>query len=73
MVGTFEETSHCQQCHTAVKHGHSETTAKYKLTAPRTNMESIITYRERKTNIWIRAKTKVIHMTEQIRRRKWTL
>ncbi|KAK2163827.1 hypothetical protein NP493_1448g00020 [Ridgeia piscesae] len=31
-----------------------------------------ITYRERKTNIWVREKTKVTDVIEQVRRRKWT-
>ena len=31
-----------------------------------------ITYRDRKTNIWIRVKTKVTDVIEQVRRRKWT-
>ena len=32
-----------------------------------------ITYRDRKTNIWVREKTKVTDVIEQVRRRKWTL
>ena len=28
-----------------------------------------VTYRDRKTNIWVREKTKVTHVTEQVRRR----
>ena len=31
-----------------------------------------ITYRGRKTNIWVREKTKVTDVIEQVRRRKWT-
>ena len=31
-----------------------------------------ITYRERKTNMWVREKTKVTDVIEQVRRRKWT-
>ena len=31
-----------------------------------------ITYRDRKTNIWVREKTKVTDVIEQVRRRKWT-
>ena len=31
-----------------------------------------ITYRDRKTNVWVREKTKVIDLIEQVRRRKWT-
>ncbi len=49
--------------------------AKNKLAAAQTKMERSILnipYRERKTNIWIRQKTKVIDVTEQIRRHKWT-
>ena len=49
--------------------------AKNKLAAAQTKMERSmlnITYRERKTNIWVRQKTKVIDVIEQIRRQKWT-
>jgi hypothetical protein len=45
-----------------------------KLAAAQTKMERRmlnITYRERKTNIWIREKTKVTDSTEQVGRRKW--
>ena len=48
---------------------------KYKLAATQTNMKrsiSNITFRDRKTNIWVREKTKVTDMIEQVRRRKWT-
>ena len=31
-----------------------------------------ITYRDRQTNIWVREKTKVTDVIEQVRRRKWT-
>ena len=31
-----------------------------------------ITYQDRKTNIWVREKTKVTDVIEQVRRRKWT-
>ena len=31
-----------------------------------------ITYRDRKTNIWVREKTQVTDVIEQVRRRKWT-
>ena len=31
-----------------------------------------ITYRDRKINIWVREKTKVTDVIEQVRRRKWT-
>ena len=31
-----------------------------------------ITYRNRKKTIWVREKTKVTHVIEQVRRRKWT-
>ena len=31
-----------------------------------------ITYRDRKRNIWVREKTKITHVMEQVIRRKWT-
>ena len=31
-----------------------------------------ITYSDRKTNVWVRKKTKVTYVIEQVRRRKWT-
>ena len=31
-----------------------------------------ITFRERKTNIWVTEKTKVTDVTEEVRKRKWT-
>ena len=49
--------------------------AKNKLAAAHTQMERNmlnITYRKRKTNIWVREKTKVTDVIEQVRRRKWT-
>ncbi|KAK2158129.1 hypothetical protein NP493_1820g00012 [Ridgeia piscesae] len=49
--------------------------AKNKLAATQTKMERSmlnITYRDRKTNNWVREKTKVTFVTEQVRRRKWT-
>ena len=49
------------------------THAKNKLAAAQTNMERSmlnITYRDRKTNIWVREK--VTDVNEQVRRRKWT-
>ena len=48
---------------------------KNKLAAAQTKMERSmlnITYRDRKTNIWISEKTKVTDVIEQVRRRKWT-
>ena len=51
------------------------TRAKNKLAAAKTKMEKSvlnITYRDRKTNIWVREKTKVTDVIEQVRRRKWT-
>ncbi|KAK2190367.1 hypothetical protein NP493_82g00031 [Ridgeia piscesae] len=51
------------------------TKAKNTLTAAQTTMERSmlnITYRDRKTNIWVREKTKVTDVIEQVRRRKWT-
>ena len=51
------------------------THAKNKLAATQTKMERSmlnITYRDRKTNIWERGKTKVTDVTEQVRRQKWT-
>ena len=51
------------------------TQAKNKLAAAQTKMERSmlnITYRDRKTNMWEREKTKVTHVIEQVRRRKWT-
>ncbi len=51
------------------------TQAKNKLAAAQTKMERRmlnIAYRDRKTNIWVREKTKVTDVTEQVRRRKWT-
>ncbi|KAK2154453.1 hypothetical protein NP493_2190g00019 [Ridgeia piscesae] len=50
------------------------TQAKHKLAAAQTKMERSmlnITYRDRKTNIWVREKTKVTDVIEQVRRRKW--
>ena len=47
--------------------------AKNKLAAAQTKMERLnITYRDRKINIWVREKTKVTDVTEQVGRRKWT-
>ena len=51
------------------------TQAKNKLAAAHTKMERSvlnITYRDRKTNSWLREKTKVTDVIEQVRRRKWT-
>ena len=51
------------------------TPAKNKLAAAQTKMERSmlnITYRERNTNTWVREKTKVTDVIEQVRRRKWT-
>ena len=51
------------------------THAKNKLAAAQTQIERSmlnITYRVRKTNIWVREKTKVIYLIEQVRRWKWT-
>ena len=51
------------------------TQAKNKLPAAQTKMERSmlnITYRDRKINIWVREKTKVPDVIEQVRRRKWT-
>ena len=51
------------------------TQAKNNLTAAQTKMERSmlnITFRDRKTNIWVREKTKVTDVIEQVRRRKWT-
>ena len=51
------------------------THAKNKLAVARTKMERSmlnITYRYRKTNIWVREKTKVTDVIDQVRRRKWT-
>ena len=31
-----------------------------------------ITYTDRKTNTWVTEKTQVTHVTEEVRRRKWT-
>ena len=47
------------------------THAKNKLAAAQTKMENV-TYRDRKTNIWVREKTKVTDVIEQVRSRKWT-
>ena len=49
--------------------------AKNKLAAAQTKMERNmlnITYRDTKTNIWVRQRTKVTDVVEQIRSRKWT-
>ena len=49
--------------------------AKNRLAAAQTKMERNmlnITYRDRKTNVWVREKTKVTDVIEQVRRRKWT-
>ena len=51
------------------------TQAKNKLVDAQTAMERSmlnITYRDRKTNIWVREKTEVIDVIEHVRRRKWT-
>ena len=51
------------------------TQAKNKLAAAQTKMERCmlnIIYRDRETNIWVREKTKVTYVIEQVRRRKWT-
>ena len=54
------------------------TQAKNKLAAAQTKMEKSmlnIIYRDnrdRKTNMWVREKTKVTDVIEQVRRRKWT-
>ena len=50
------------------------TQAKSKPAAAQTKMEGSmlnVTYRDRKTNIWVREKTKVTDVIEQLRRRKW--
>ncbi|MEG7521924.1 MAG: hypothetical protein M3H12_02325, partial [Chromatiales bacterium] len=49
--------------------------AKNKLTAAQSKMERSmlnITYRDGKTNIWVRERSKVIDVMEQVGRRKWT-
>ena len=49
--------------------------AKNKLAATQTKMERSmlnVTYRDKKTNIWVREKTKVTDVIEHVRRRKWT-
>ena len=46
------------------------TQAKNKLAAAQTKLN--ITYRNRKTNIWVREKTKVTDVIEQVKRQKWT-
>ena len=49
--------------------------AKNKLAVAQTNMEISmlnIIYQDRKTNIWVREKTKVTDVIEQVRGRKWT-
>ena len=51
------------------------THAKNKLAAAQTQMERntlIFTYRNRKTNIWVREITKVTDVIEQVKRWKWT-
>ena len=51
------------------------TQAKNKIAATQKRMERRmlnITYRDRKTNIWVREKAKVTDVIEQVRRRKWT-
>ena len=51
------------------------THAKNKLAAAQTKMVRSmlnITYRDRKTNIWKREKTKVTNVNGQVRKRKWT-
>ena len=51
------------------------TQAKDNLAATQTKIERSmlnITYRDRKANIWVREKTKVTDVIEQVRRRKWT-
>ena len=51
------------------------THAKNNLAAAQIRMEKSmlnITYRNRKANIWVRAKTKATDVIEQVRIRKWT-
>ena len=51
------------------------TQAKNELTAAQIAMKMSmlnITFRDRKTNIWVTEKTKVTDVIEQVRRRKWT-
>ena len=51
------------------------TQVKNKLAAAQTKIERSmlnIIYRDRKTNIWVREKTKVTDMIGQVRRRKWS-
>ena len=51
------------------------TQAKNTLTNAQINIEKSMLntkYRDRKTNIWVREKTKVTDVIEHIRRRKWT-
>ena len=51
------------------------TQAKNKLAAAQTKMERSmlnITYWDRKTNIWVREKTKVTAVIEKVKRQKWT-
>ncbi|KAK2183091.1 hypothetical protein NP493_323g00014 [Ridgeia piscesae] len=51
------------------------TQAKKKLAAAQTKMERSmlnIIYRNSNTNIWVREKTKITDVIEQVRRRKWT-
>ena len=51
------------------------TRAKNKPAAAQTKMERSMlnsTYRDRKTNIWVREKTKVPDAIEQVKRRTWT-
>ena len=51
------------------------TQAKNELVAAQTKMEMNMfnmRYQDRKTNIWVREKTKVTDVIEQVRRRKWT-
>ena len=51
------------------------THAKNKLAAAQTKMEMSmlnVTYQNRKIYIWVREKTQVTDVVEQVRRRKWT-
>ena len=50
------------------------TQSKNRLSAAQTKMERFVkhTYPDRKKNIWVREKTKVTDVIEQVRKRKWT-
>ena len=69
--------TYCQLWHMVQRNGHWPVTmqAQYKLAAAQTKMERSmlnITYKDRKTNIWVRERTKVIDIINTVRKMKWS-